>query len=106
YRLSNAFPSRACGLSPGPGGFLRKSSISLPALNESPAASQITTCISSSFVASLKTSARALYMADVIAFFLAGRFTVTRKMLPDVSVKISLIAHLLLLPYVRLRHHS
>jgi len=33
-------------------------------------------------------------MLEVIAFFLAGRFNVTRKMLPERSVKISLIAHL------------
>src|SRR5262249_12623402 len=104
--LSNALPRRACGLSLGPGGFLRKSSTSLPALNESPAASQITTFISSSFAASFKTSARALYIAEVIAFFFSGRFTVTRKMFPERSVKISLIAHPLLLPYVRLKHHS
>src|ERR1700760_1894066 len=95
-KLISAFIRRACGLSPCPGGFFRKSSTSLPAVNESPAPSQITTRIRSSFTASLKRSARESYMAEVIAFFLAGRFNVTRKMLPESSVKISLIAHLLL----------
>src|SRR6266545_7947191 len=35
-KLSNALASCACGLSPGPGGFFRKSSKPLPAENESP----------------------------------------------------------------------
>src|ERR1041384_48057 len=105
-RLSSAFPRVACGLSPAFGGFCRKSCTSLPAENESPAASQITTRISSSFAASLSASASAMYIAEVIAFFFSGRFTVTRKMLPFVSVKISFIAHLLLLLCVHLRHHS
>ncbi len=34
------------------------------------------------------------YMLEVIAFFLAGRFNVIRKILPERSVNISLITHL------------
>jgi len=41
----SALIKRACGLSPGPGGFLRKSARSLPAQNESPAPCQSTTRI-------------------------------------------------------------
>ena len=33
-------------------------------------------------------------MSDVIAFFFSGRFNWIRKMLPDRSVRISLIVHL------------
>src|SRR6267378_3996047 len=90
-RLTSASISRACGDSPGPGGFLRKSSISLPAQNESPAPCQRTTRVFSSFAASLKMVARATYMADVIAFRFVGRFNWTRRMLPACSVTISSI---------------
>src|SRR6201998_4036426 len=90
-KLTNASISRACGDSPGPGGFLRKSSISLPAQNESPAPCQRTTRVFSSFAASLRMPARATYMAEVIAFRLAGRFNWTRRMLPECSVTISAI---------------
>src|SRR4030095_7382266 len=38
-----------------------------------------------------------MYMADVIAFFTAGRFNWTRKMLPERSVTMSVIPHLLCL---------
>src|SRR6266403_678420 len=93
-KFSNAFASRACGLSPGPGGCFRKSSMSLPAENESPAPSHNTTSTPSSFAASFRISAMLRYMLEVIAFFLAGRFNVTRKTAPERSVKISLIVHL------------
>src|SRR5882724_13522780 len=43
----------------------------------------------------LSRSARAMYMAEVIAFFAAGRFNWTRKMGPKRSVIMSLIADLL-----------
>src|SRR5712671_5553187 len=94
-KLTNAFMRPACGDSPGPGGFLRKSSISLPAQNESPAPCQRTTRVFSSFAASLKMPARARYMADVIAFRFVGRFNWTRKMLPVCSVAISSIVEVL-----------
>src|SRR6266849_7354959 len=94
-KLTNAFMRPACGDSPGPGGFLRKSSISLPAQNESPAPCQRTTRVFSSFAASLKMPARATYMADVIAFRLVGRFIWTRRMLPACSVTISSIVEVL-----------
>src|SRR6266849_5116315 len=94
-KLTNAFMSAACGDSPGPGGFLRKSSISLPAQNESPAPCQSTTRVLSSFAASLKMPARARYMADVIAFRLVGRFNWTRKILPECSVTISSMVEVL-----------
>src|SRR5258705_3313340 len=68
--------------------------MSLPAENESPAPSHSTTSMSSSFAALLRTSAMLWYMAEVIAFFLAGRFNVIRKMLSERSVNISLITHL------------
>src|SRR5712671_3133028 len=90
-KLTNAFMRPACGDSPGPGGFLRKSSISLPAQNESPAPCQRTTRVFSSFAASLKRPARARYMADVIAFRFVGRLNWTRRMLPVCSVTISSI---------------
>src|SRR5713101_4305017 len=90
-KLTNAFMRPACGDSPGPGGFLRKSSISLPAQNESPAPCQRTTRVFSSFAASLKMPARATYMADVIAFRFVGRLNWTRRMLPACSVTISSI---------------
>src|SRR6266850_684951 len=86
---------RDCGLSPGPIGFLRKSSRSLPAQKESPAPCQSTTRVRSSWAASLKMSARVTYMPDVIAFFLVGRFNWTRRMLPARSVTISSIVCLL-----------
>src|SRR6266446_866164 len=94
-RLTNAFMRPACGDSPGPGGFLRKSSISLPAQNESPAPCQRTTRVFSSFAASLKMPARATYMADVIALRFVGRFNWTRRMPPACSVTISSIVGVL-----------
>jgi len=42
----------------------------------------------------LEASASATYMAVVIAFFFAGRFSCTLRMLPDRSVRISFIVHL------------
>src|SRR6266436_1383893 len=98
-KLTNAFMRPACGDSPGPGGFLRKSSISLPAQNESPAPCQRTTCMLSSSATWLKMRARVTYMADVIAFRLVGRFNCTRKMLPTFSVTISSIVDVLV-PWV------
>ena len=94
-KSSSAFISRACGDSPGPGGFFRKSSTSLPALNESPAPCQSTTRVRSSLAASLKTSARVVYMPDVIAFLLVGRFNSTRRMLSVRAVMISVMVCLL-----------
>src|SRR5258708_21393711 len=88
-KSTSAFSSRACGDSPGPGGFFRKSSISLPAQNESPAPCQSTTRIDASLAASLKISARPMYMPDVIAFFRDGRFNSTRRMPSERSVMIS-----------------
>src|SRR5262249_37341953 len=52
---------------------------------------QRTTRTLSSFAALLRMSARVVYMADVIAFFFAGRFSSTRRMLPERSVLMSLI---------------
>src|SRR5258705_4323456 len=98
-KLTSASISRACGDSPGPGGFFRKSSISLPAQKESPAPCQRTTRVFSSFAASLKMLARATYRADVIAFRLVGRFNCTRRMLPACSVTISSIVEVLV-PWV------
>src|SRR5258705_750758 len=98
-KLTSASISRACGKFPGPGGFFRKSSRSLPALNESPAPCQRTTRVFSLFAASLKMPARATYMADVIAFRLVGRFNCTRRMLPACSVTISSIVEVLV-PWV------
>src|SRR3954466_7104274 len=83
--------SWACGDSPGPGGFFRKSSTSFPALKESPAPRQSTTQVCSSLPAALKISASATYMLEVIAFRFAGRFNSTRKMLPERLVTISAI---------------
>src|SRR5258708_5549822 len=94
-KLISASISRACGDSPAPGGFFRKSSISLPAQNESPAPCQRMTRVFSSFAASLKMAARATYMADVIALRFAGRFNWTRRMLPACSVTISSIVEVL-----------
>src|ERR1700682_1569827 len=94
-KLTNAFMRPACGDSPGPGGFLRKSSISLPAQNESPAPCQRTTRVFSSFAALLKMPARATYMADVIAFRFVGRLNWTRRMLPEYTVRISSIVEVL-----------
>src|SRR6266849_1538727 len=93
-----AFISRACGDSPGPGGFFRTSSTSLPAHNESPAPCQSTTRIPSSVAASLKRSARVAYMLEVIAFFFSGRFNSTRRMPPERWVIISLIVRFLCSP--------
>src|SRR5216684_597258 len=95
-KLMNAFIRPACGDSPGPGGFLRKSSISLPAQNESPAPCQSTTRVFSSFATSLKMPARATYMADVIAFRFVGRFNWIRRTLPVRSVTISAIVEFLI----------
>src|SRR5262245_43867065 len=89
--LTNASISRRCGDSPGPGGFLRKSPTSLPALKESPAPCQSTTPTDSSLPASSKISAKLVYMLAVRAFFLPGRFSSTRRMLPESSVLMSLI---------------
>src|ERR1700722_8845532 len=94
-KLISASISRDCGDSPGPGGFFRKSSISLPAQNESPAPCQRTTRVFSSFAASLKMPARATYIADVIALRFAGRFSWTRRMLPECSVTMSSIVKVL-----------
>src|ERR1700738_2105413 len=94
-RLTNAFMRPACGDSPGPGGFLRKSSISLPAQKESPAPCQSTTRVFWSFAALLKMPARATYMADVIAFRFVGRFNWTRRMPPVCSVTISSMVEVL-----------
>src|SRR5258707_6816254 len=93
-KLISALIKRACGLSPGPGGFFKKSPTSLPAQNESPAPCQSTTRISSSFAALSNKSARVMYMADVIAFFDAGRFSWTRNTLSERSVTMSVILHL------------
>src|ERR1700722_20185321 len=97
-KSTNAFISRACGESPGPGGFFKKSSTSLPAQKESPAPCQSTTCMRSSVAASSNTSARVAYMLEVIAFLFAGRFNSTRSMRPQTSVMISSIVHPLCLP--------
>src|SRR6516164_1391022 len=82
---------RPCGKLPGPGGFLRKSPMSLPAQNASPAPRQSTTRIASSLSASLRMSARLVYMLDVIAFLWAGRLSWTRRIAPEGSVMMSLI---------------
>src|ERR1700722_3733211 len=91
-KSTNAFISRACGDSLAAGGFFKKSWMSLPAQKASPAPCQSTTRVRSSLAASLKTSASSMYMADVIAFFFAGRLSLTRRMPPARSVKISSIA--------------
>src|SRR5262245_66585847 len=96
----NASIRLACGLSPGPGGFFRKSSTSLPAENASPAAYQSTTRTPLSAAASLKMPASVVYMAAVRAFFLAGRFNSTDKMQAERTVWISLISSLLVLPFL------
>src|SRR6266566_4559510 len=72
--------------------------MSLPAEKESPAPSHNATSTSSSFAASFRISAMLRYMLEVIAFFLAGRFNVIRKILPERSVNISLIVHLTYAP--------
>src|SRR5262249_33547206 len=87
----NASIRRACGKSPGLGGFLRKSPTSLPAEKESPAPCQSTTRISSSSAAPLKMSARRVYMAAVRAFFFSGRLSSTRRMPWECSVMMSLM---------------
>src|SRR6266536_4250660 len=87
--------SRACGDSPGPGGFLRKSPTSLPAQNASPAPCQSTTRISSSSRASVKISVRLVYMPAVMAFFFSGRFNSTRRMPLERSVMMSFIVRFL-----------
>src|SRR4029077_12642680 len=103
-KLTNAFIRRDCGDSPGPGGFFRKSSISLPAQNESPAPCQMTTRVFSSFAASLKMSASATYIADVIAFRFAGRFNWTRSILPVRSVTMSSVIDVM--SFAGFRHKS
>src|SRR5262249_6698847 len=90
-KLTNASISRRCGDSPGPGGFLRKSPTSLPALKESPTPCQSTTWTDSSLSASSKISAKLVYILPVRAFFLAGRFNSTRRMPPVDSVLTSLM---------------
>src|SRR6202043_72047 len=90
-KVTEAFLKRAWGVSPDPGGLFRKSTTSLPAQNESPAPCQSTTRICSSFAAASRSSARVTYMFDVIAFFFSGRFNWIRKMLPERSVRMSLI---------------
>src|SRR5882757_5247870 len=92
-KLNSAFISRACGDFPGPGGFFKKSSISLPAQNESPAPCHSTTRVDASLAASLKISARPTYMPDVIAFFRDGRFNSTRRMPSERSVTIASMVH-------------
>src|SRR5262249_47649012 len=72
-------------------GFLRKSTTSLPAQNALPAPCQSTTRTASSLSASLRMSARSVYMPDVIAFFWAGRLSWTRRNAPVRSVIISLM---------------
>src|ERR1700757_1239929 len=94
-KLTNAFMRLACGDSPGPGGFLRKSSRSLPAQNDSPAPCQSTARVFASVAALLKMPARARYIADVIAFRLVGRLNWTRRILPVCSVTISSIVDVL-----------
>src|SRR6516164_1474450 len=89
--LMNASIRRPCGKLPGPGGLLRKSPMSLPAQNESPALCQSATRISSSSAALLKISARLVYMAPVMAFFFSGRLNWTRRIPLDRSVTMSLI---------------
>src|SRR5215470_10501388 len=89
--LTNASIRRPCGNAPGLGGFLRKSTTSLPALNTFPVLCQSTTRIASSLSASLRMSARFVYMADVIAFFWAGRLSWTRRMPSVRSVIMSLM---------------
>src|SRR6516162_5721065 len=89
--LTNASIRSPCGKWPGLGGFLRKSTTSLPAQNALPAPCQSTTRIASSLLASLRMSARLVYMLDVIAFFWAGRLSWTRRIAPVRSVRMSLI---------------
>jgi hypothetical protein len=50
--------------------------------------------MSSSFAAALSKSAMVSYIAEVMAFFFAGRLSWIRKMLPERSVTMSLIFHL------------
>src|SRR6516164_4099119 len=89
--LTNASIRSPCGKAPGLGGFLRKSTTSLPAQNTFPVLCQSTTLIESSLSASLRTSARLVYMLDVIAFFWAGRLSWTRRMPSVRSVIMSLM---------------
>src|SRR5260370_12879978 len=93
-KLISALIKRDWGLSLGPMGFLRKSSRSLPAQKESPAPCQSTTRALSSLAVVLNRSAMVLYIAKVIAFFLAGRLNWTRRILPERSVTMSVIGHL------------
>src|SRR5882672_6121512 len=88
-KLISASMRRCWGLSPGLGGFFRKSPRSLPAVNESPVPCTSTTRMPSSVSASLSTSAKAAYMLIVIAFFFAGRLNATPRMRPERSVMIS-----------------
>src|SRR6516162_3361498 len=89
--LTNASIRSPCGNAPGLGGFLRKSTTSLPAQNTFPVLCQSTTRIASSLSASLRMLARFVYMADVIAFFWAGRLSWTRRMPSVRSVIMSLM---------------
>src|SRR5262245_11592752 len=88
----NALINRLWGLSPGPKGLFRKSATSLPALNVSPAACHRTTRMLSSRAALSSRSAIAMYMLDVMEFFLAGRFSWMLKMAPERSVRMSVAA--------------
>src|SRR5258708_6307993 len=90
-KLISALIKRDWGLSPDPIGFLRKSSRSLPAQNESPAPCQSTTRTPSFVGGLLRRSALVIYMADVIAFFLDGRLNWIRRTLPERSVTMSVI---------------
>src|SRR6476646_5921209 len=94
-KSTRALISKACGDSPGPGGCSRKSCRSLPAQNEAPAPYQSTTRVRPSFPASSKIFARVTYMPDVMAFFFAGRFSSTRRMLPERSAIISSMVNFL-----------
>src|SRR5262245_45311631 len=94
WKAMKALIRRACGDSPGPGGFFRKSSTSLPAEKESPAPCQSTTRIASSLSAAVKISASSTYMLPVRAFFRSGRFNCTRRIASERSVTMSLIVSL------------
>src|SRR5258708_16386936 len=93
-KLISALIKRDWGLSLGPMGFLRKSSRSLPAQKESPAPCQSTTRTLSSLAVVLNRSAMGLYIAKVMAFFLAGRLNWTRRILPERSATMSVLGGL------------
>src|SRR4030095_12513224 len=67
------------GESSVPGGLSMKSLRSLPAVKASPAPCQSTTRTSSLAAASARISPSRVYIAEVIAFFLSGRFSSTRR---------------------------